>query len=65
MKATTVMKATIVSAAVICGAIAIARLRGSRECDTRLVVPAGFCATSFAENVGPARHLVVSANGTV
>src|SRR5436309_12605913 len=30
-----------------------------------ITLPAGFCATVFADNVGHARHLVVAPNGVV
>lgn len=33
--------------------------------DTGIQVPPGFCATVFADNLGHARHIAVSANGTV
>lgn len=33
--------------------------------DSGLRLPAGFCATIFADNIGHARHLVVSPDGTV
>ena len=33
--------------------------------DSGLKLPAGFCATVFAEGIGHARHLVVSASGVV
>jgi glucose/arabinose dehydrogenase len=33
--------------------------------DGGLTVPAGFCATVFADNIGHARHLVVAASGVV
>jgi len=33
--------------------------------DTGLTLPAGFCATIFADGIGHARHLVVAANGAV
>src|ERR1700733_8047158 len=33
--------------------------------DGGLKLPAGFCATIFADNIGHARHLVVAPNGTV
>ncbi|NUO62886.1 MAG: hypothetical protein HOQ11_00655 [Gemmatimonadaceae bacterium] len=33
--------------------------------DTQLKLAAGFCATVFADSVGPARHLVVAPNGVV
>lgn len=34
-------------------------------CDQSITLPEGFCATIFADSVGPARHLVVRANGDV
>jgi glucose/arabinose dehydrogenase/mono/diheme cytochrome c family protein len=40
----------------------------SQECsssDSGLKLPAGFCATVFADNIGHARHLVVAPNGVV
>lgn len=37
----------------------------SGNCDGSFVLPAGFCAQLFAENVGPARHIVVTATGDV
>ena len=33
--------------------------------DSGLTLPAGFCATLFADNIGHARHLVVAPNGVV
>src|SRR5271170_750333 len=33
--------------------------------DSGLKLPAGFCATIFADNIGHARHLVVAPNGVV
>jgi glucose/arabinose dehydrogenase len=33
--------------------------------NTGLTLPDGFCATVFADSVGPARHLVVAPNGVV
>ncbi|HEY0745651.1 MAG TPA: PQQ-dependent sugar dehydrogenase [Steroidobacteraceae bacterium] len=33
--------------------------------DSNLTLPAGFCATVFADGIGHARHLVVAADGTV
>src|ERR1700678_3485125 len=33
--------------------------------DSGLKLPAGFCATIFADNIGHARHLVVSPSGVV
>lgn len=37
----------------------------SRSCDGAFVLPDGFCAQLFAEDVGPARHVVVTATGDV
>ncbi len=45
--------------------VAMRAMRPPAECDDRLVVPDGFCATSFADNVGPARHIVVAPGGVV
>jgi glucose/arabinose dehydrogenase/mono/diheme cytochrome c family protein len=36
-----------------------------REDDSGLKLPAGFCATIFADGIGHARHLVVAPNGVV
>ena len=33
--------------------------------DTGLKLPAGFCATVFADDIGHARHVVVAPNGVV
>lgn len=33
--------------------------------DTGISVPAGFCATVFADHLGPARHIAVGPDGTV
>ncbi len=33
--------------------------------DSGLKLPAGFCATVFADEIGHARHLAVAANGAV
>jgi glucose/arabinose dehydrogenase len=38
---------------------------GPAGCDTTLQLPAGFCATVFADNVGGARHIAVASNGDV
>src|SRR5258708_28672968 len=35
------------------------------ETDSGFKLPAGFCATIFADGIGHARHLVVAANGVV
>ena len=36
-----------------------------RSCDSRIEVPAGFCATLFADDVGPVRHIAVSRSGKI
>ena len=33
--------------------------------DSGLKLPAGFCATIFADGIGHARHMVVASNGVV
>src|SRR6201981_668292 len=33
--------------------------------DSGLTLPAGFCATVFADGIGPARHMVVSPSGAL
>src|SRR5271154_4399081 len=41
---------------------------GSSGCpsdDTGLTLPAGFCATTFADGIGHARHLVVAPTGVL
>jgi glucose/arabinose dehydrogenase/cytochrome c5 len=41
---------------------------GSQTCpddDSGLKLPAGFCATVFADNIGHARHMVVAPNGVL
>jgi glucose/arabinose dehydrogenase len=40
-------------------------VRTSQSCDAPLEVPDGFCATVFAEDVGPARHLAVTPDGRI
>jgi glucose/arabinose dehydrogenase len=51
------------------GAVAqpAAETSGAKGCaeNTGLKLPAGFCASIFADNIGHARHLVVAANGVV
>ena len=47
---------------------AVAGAQTSKSCpsnDAGLKLPAGFCATVFADNIGHARHLVVSPSGVV
>ena len=39
--------------------------QGCPENDSGLTLPAGFCATIFADNIGHARHLVVAPGGVV
>src|SRR5580700_7713524 len=51
------------------GAVAqpAAETSGAQGCaeNTGLKLPAGFCASIFADNIGHARHLVVAGNGVV
>jgi len=59
-RATLLVLATV---AAILGARAA--LASRSPCESTLVVPPGFCATLFAESVGPARHMVVGRNGVL
>ncbi|MGO9933112.1 MAG: c-type cytochrome [Steroidobacteraceae bacterium] len=47
------------------GGVAQSATAACPENDTGLKLPAGFCATIFADGIGHARHLVVAANGVV
>lgn len=49
---------------VVCIASAACTRSSAPSCDA-LEVPPGFCATEFAPNVGPVRHVAVSASGVV
>jgi glucose/arabinose dehydrogenase len=55
----------------VCGAVAMftpGAVRAADSCpsnDSGLTVPAGFCATIFADGIGHARHLTVSEAGVV
>lgn len=42
-----------------------AKTHACSENDSNLKLPAGFCATVFADGIGHARHLVVASNGVV
>lgn len=53
-----------VTAAGLVAAVSYVRDR-TAACDPRLQVPAGFCATVFADDVGPARHIAIAPNGAV
>ncbi len=46
-------------------AFAQAKSTGCASNDAGLKLPAGFCATIFADDIGHARHLVVAPNGVV
>src|ERR1700691_3687886 len=46
-------------------AAAETKSQGCANDDSGLKLPAGFCATVFADNIGHARHLVVSPSGVV
>jgi glucose/arabinose dehydrogenase len=52
-------------AAGLAGAGAFYLNRDSSACDNRLEVPEQLCASVYADDVGPARHLAVAPNGTV
>lgn len=54
-----------VIAVVVIGAGALYLERGTSGCDDRIEVPEQLCATVYAADVGPARHLAVAPNGTV
>lgn len=47
------------------GSAAAAHAASCPDDDTKLALPAGFCGTIFADDIGHARHLVVGANGVV
>src|ERR1700722_6514459 len=55
----------------LCSSLATDRLSAQAKSlicqndDSGLKLPAGFCATIFADNIGHARHLVVAPDGTV
>ena len=52
--------------AALCASIGIGCSGSETQgCDDRIDVPDGFCATLFADGVGPARHLAVSRAGIV
>ncbi len=60
------LRALLVLAGLLAGAHAFAQPRV--DCDPGnggIRLPAGFCATVFADHVGPARHIAVRANGDV
>ena len=48
-----------------CGRRKSSATSASGGCDETIKLPAGFCATVFAESAGPARHLAVRKNGDV
>lgn len=45
--------------------LAQAQTKSCPNDDSGLTLPAGFCATIFADNIGHARHMVVSSDGVV
>src|SRR5262245_54675939 len=46
-------------------AIAFATPAETAPCEAGITLPKGFCATVFADKVGPARQMVVSRDGTL
>ncbi|HEY4750811.1 MAG TPA: hypothetical protein VIH60_10505 [Steroidobacteraceae bacterium] len=60
------LAAALALAAVAPGACAQTPAAPAPACpDAGLALPAGFCATVFADHIGHARHLVVSKSGVV
>ncbi len=63
------LSAAAIAAAFGCGggekASSTASSTAATGCDTTLTLPAGFCATVFADSLGHARHLAVAPNGDV
>jgi len=58
--------ATLSSIAVVaCGGHRTAATSATGGCDASIKLPPGFCATVFADSVGPARDLAVRQNGDV
>jgi glucose/arabinose dehydrogenase len=55
--------AAVLAVAVACGHKQQAA--APNGCDDSIKLPPGFCATVFAESIGPARHLAVRRNGDV
>lgn len=56
---------TALPAFVAFSALAAAAQKSCPANDSGLTLPAGFCATIFADDIGHARHLVVAPNGVV
>ena len=55
-----------IGAAAACSILLASCSQSSADgCDRRIELPEGFCATLFADDVGPARHLAVSKSGIV
>src|SRR6201996_5852587 len=50
---------------VVFGALTAVAQKSCPSDDSGLKLPAGFCATIFADGIGHARHLVVAPNGVV
>jgi glucose/arabinose dehydrogenase/mono/diheme cytochrome c family protein len=58
----------VLVASALLGIACIPALAQEKSCpndDSGLTLPAGFCATIFADNIGHARHMVVSPDGIV
>ncbi|PYX70866.1 MAG: glucose dehydrogenase, partial [Acidobacteria bacterium] len=72
-----ILSYALVALATICAGVSLMRASnrfnagaglGSQTCpsnDSGLKLPAGFCATVFADNIGHARHMVVAPNGVL
>ena len=48
-----------------CGDLPGRRSQKTGSCDSQLVLPAGFCATVFADSLGALRHIAIRENGDV
>jgi glucose/arabinose dehydrogenase len=55
----------VIAIAAACGGDGSPETPSSSGCDPLIKVPSGFCATVFADSVGPARELAVRKNGDV
>src|SRR5690242_4173037 len=66
--ASLIKRLTLVSCAAVVAAVLLPRVgvAAAPACDAGnggIMLPAGFCAAVVADNLGPARHIVVAPNG--
>jgi glucose/arabinose dehydrogenase/mono/diheme cytochrome c family protein len=64
MRLASLLRTTLPAFAVL-GALTATAQKTCPSNDSGLTLPAGFCATIFADGIGHARHLVVAPNGVV